>query len=90
MKENNILKVPFWKVALRFTLSFLVLLTIFLAGVEFFKAENYRAFADIIDASITSGAWVNFVLSKIAIAIVYGVAMAYFSIKKAKKLQGIK
>lgn len=88
MKEHNILKVPFWKVALRFSLSFLFLLAIFLTAVSYFKAENYEAFASVIDASIADGSYVQFVLSKIAVAIVYGVAMAYFNIRKAKKLQG--
>lgn len=87
---QNILKVPFWKVALRFSASFLVLLAVFLTGVSYFKAESYRAFADVIDASIADGSYVNFVLSKVAIAIVYGIAMAYFSRKKAEKLQGNK
>ena len=88
MKQNNILEVPFWKVALRFSSSFLVLLAIFLTAVSYFKAENYEAFASVIDASIEDGSYVQFIGSKILVAIVYGVSMAYFNIKKAKKLQG--
>lgn len=88
MKQNNILEVPFWKVALRFSSSFLVLLAIFLTAVSYFKAENYEAFASVIDTSIEDGSYVQFIGSKILVAIVYGVAMAYFNIKKAKKLQG--
>jgi hypothetical protein len=90
MKQNNILEVPFWKVAIRFSSSFLVLLALFLSGVSYFKAESQDAFTDAIDASIEDGTWVNFVMSKVAVAIVYGVAMAYFSRKKAEKLQGKK
>ena len=86
---QNILDVPFWKVALRFSISFLFLLTLFLTGVAYFKAESYRVFADAIDASIASGKWISVVLSKVAIGIVYGIAMAYFSRNKAKKLQGL-
>lgn len=86
MKEHNILKVPFWKVALRFTTSFLVLLGIVLSAAAYFKNGNM----DAMNEAMLDGSWVKFVLIRVAIAIVYGVAMAYFSRNKAKKLQGLK
>lgn len=85
---QNILDVPFWKVAIRFSVSFLVLLAVFLTGVSYFKAESYETFTAAIDASIADGSYISFAASKVAIAIVYGIAMAYFSRKKAAKLQG--
>lgn len=85
--NQNILAVPFWKVAIRFTISFLVLLTLFLSGVSYFKAESQTAFIDTIKESIADGSYIQFVLSKILVAIIYGIAMTYFSRKKAEKLQ---
>lgn len=86
MKEHNILKVPFYKVAIRFTFSFLVLLGIVLSAAEYFRNGNM----DAMNAAMLDGSWVKFVLIRVAIGIVYGVAMAYFSRNKAKKLQGLK
>jgi hypothetical protein len=86
MKEHNILKVPFYKVAIRFTFSFLVLLGIVLSAAEYFRNGNI----DAMNAAMLDGSWVKFVLIRVAIGIVYGVAMAYFSRNKAKKLQGLK
>lgn len=86
MKEHNILKVPFYKVAIRFTFSFLVLLGIVLSAAEYFRNGNM----DAMNEAMLDGSWVKFVLIRVAIGIVYGVAMAYFSRNKAKKLQGLK
>lgn len=82
--SQYILDVPFWKVATRFSVSFLLLLTIVLTAAHYFRYENF----DDFNAAINDGSWVKFVLIRIALAIVYGVAMAYFSRKKAQKAQG--
>lgn len=82
--NQNILEVPFWKVALRFTVSFLVLLTLVLTGATYFKNGNLEA----INESVADGTWTQFVLTRVAIGIVYGVAMTYFSRRRAKLAQG--
>lgn len=78
---KNITETPFWKVAVRFSISFLVLLTIVLSTATYFKDGNFNA----ISKSLQDGSWLKFVLIRIAIAIVYGSAMAYFSRKKARQ-----
>lgn len=78
---QNITETPFWKVAVRFSISFLVLLTIVLSTATYFKDGNFNA----ISVSLQDGSWLKFVLIRIAIAIVYGAAMAYFSRKKARQ-----
>ncbi len=78
---QNILETPFWKVALRFSVSFLVLLTIVLSTATYFKDGNFNA----LSTSLQDGSWLKFVLIRILIALVYGMAMAYFSIKRAKQ-----
>jgi uncharacterized protein (UPF0333 family) len=78
---QNILETPFWKVALRFSISFLVLLTIVLSTATYFKDGNFNA----LSTSLQDGSWLKFVLIRILIALVYGMAMAYFSIKRAKQ-----
>ncbi len=78
---QNILETPFLKVALRFSVSFLVLLTIVLSTATYFKDGNFNA----LSTSLQDGSWLKFVLIRILIALVYGMAMAYFSIKRAKQ-----
>lgn len=78
--NQNILEVPFWKVVLRFFISFLVLLTIVLTTMTYFRNGNF----DAITESINDGSWITFVLYRIGLALVYGIAMTYFSKRKAK------
>lgn len=79
--SQYILDVPFWKVALRFTVSFLLLLTLVLTGAAYYRFGNL----DAINESIADGTWTKFVFIRILMGIIYGVAMAYFSRKRAKK-----
>jgi len=83
--NQDILKTTFWKVAARFSISFLLLLTIVLTGAHYFRYGNF----DDFNQALNDGSWIKFVMIRIVIAIVYGVAMAYFSRKRAKKAQGI-
>ena len=82
--SQDILATPFWKVAARFSISFLLLLTIVLTGAHYFRYNNFDAFT----LAINDGSWVKFVMIRIALAIVYGVAMTYFSRKRALKEHG--
>lgn len=79
--NQNILAVPFWKVALRFSVSFLILLALVLTGATYFKNGNFNA----ISESFQDGSWIKFGIIRIGLAIIYGISMTYFSRKKAKK-----
>ncbi|MFC2109400.1 hypothetical protein ACFLRU_03970 [Bacteroidota bacterium] len=78
---NNILEVPFWKLALRFTLVFLVVIAIIMTVIQFMQYENL----DAVSASFEDRSWVNYVLNKVVLALVYGAAMAFFSRRRERK-----
>ncbi len=82
--NQDILENPFWKVAARFTLSFLLLLTIVLTGATYYRYGNL----DVIQDSFDDGTWIKFILIRISLGVTYGVAMTYFARKKAKKSIG--
>lgn len=79
---QNISQVPFWKVVARFSIGFLILLAIVLSTATYFKEGNLNA----VSKSLQDGSWIQFVLIRIAVALVYGIAMAYFARKKARKI----
>jgi hypothetical protein len=81
--NQNILEAPFWKVTARFTVSFLLLLTLVLTGATYFRFGNL----DAINDSIADGTWSKFVFIRVGLGIVYGVAMTYFTKKREKKAQ---
>tara|TARA_B110000967_G_C18890321_1_gene566883 strand:+ start:756 stop:1013 length:258 start_codon:yes stop_codon:yes gene_type:complete len=78
---KNILEVPFWKIALRFSILFLGVISLIIALIHYMKYENFSA----VSESLEAGTWSAFVSQKIAIAAVYGVSMTYFSRRKEKK-----
>ena len=78
--SKNILEVPFWKVVLRFSISFLILLTLVLSIATYFKNGNFNT----ISESFKDGSWIEFTLIRVALAIGYGIFMAKMSIKRAK------
>lgn len=81
--SKNILEVPFWKVAIRFTISFILVLGIILTIITYVKQGNLNA----ISQSIEDGSWLPFLLNRLVIAIIYGVAMAFFSRRNVRKSQ---
>lgn len=78
--SKSILEVPFWKVALRFTITFLIVIALMMSVIQYMQYRNFDAFTESID----DGSWVVYVLKKIAIALVYGVSMTYFSRRREK------
>ena len=78
-KVNN---TPLWKLALRFMISFSVILTIVLTIAELVKSGNLNA----ISESLNDGTWVTFVGIRFAIITAYGFVMAFLTKKKAKNL----
>ena len=84
--EKNILLVPFWKIALRFTLVFIVVFSVMMLLIQYFQYRNF----DALSESLSDGSWISYVAQKIGLALVYGVAMAYFSRKKAQNNSNLK
>lgn len=81
--SKNILEVPFWKVAIRFTISFIVVLGIILTIITYVNQGNL----DAISQSLEDGSWKSFLINRLAIAVIYGVAMAFFSRRNVRKSQ---
>ena len=81
MKKRKIRKEPLWKLALRFSLIFILVVILIQLVWEFFSAGNLQA----IPKSLENGQWITYVLSKIIVGVVYGIVMAYFTKRNAKK-----
>ena len=79
--KKTILEVPFWKVALRFSLLFLGVISLIFALIHYMQYENFSA----VSQSLETGTWSAFVSQNIAFAAVYGISMTYFSRRKEKK-----
>ncbi len=78
---KNILEVPFWKLAIRFSIIFLLVISFILTLLTFMKNENLHA----IPQSIEDGSWFTYVLNRVLLAIIYGVSMAYFTRRKERQ-----
>lgn len=81
MSKRAIRKEPFWQLTLRFGIVFIIVVIIIQLIWEFFSSGNLKA----IPESIDNGYWVTYVISKTIIGAVYGVTMAYFTKRNAKK-----
>ncbi|HIP47641.1 MAG TPA: hypothetical protein EYG92_01560 [Lutibacter sp.] len=81
MKKRKILKEPFWKLAIRFGLIFIVVVVIIQLIWEFFSSGNLNS----VSESLKNGQWITYVISKVIVGGVYGVVMAYFTKRNAKK-----
>ena len=81
MAHKDIRKEPTWRLALRFGLIFVVVVIIIQTLWELVASGNLHAVSD----SFKTGQWVEYVIAKIIIGVVYGFTMAYFTKKKAQK-----
>lgn len=81
MSNRDILKEPFWRLALRFGIIFIVVVIIIQLIWEFFSSGNLQAVAE----SFQNGKWLPYAISKVVLGAVYGIAMAFFMKRKAKK-----
>ena len=81
MSKRSIRKEPFWRLTIRFGIVFIIVVIIIQLIWEFFSSGNLKA----IPESIQNGQWITYILSKLIIGIVYGVTMAYFTKRNAKK-----
>ena len=79
MKNNNL--PSFWNLVLRFSVIFMLVVMAIEVIFELFKSGNLNATID----SFNDNTWITYLVIKIAIAIVYGVFMAYLTKKRLKK-----
>ncbi len=81
MSNRAIRNEPFWRLALRFGLVFVIVVIIIQLIWEFFSAGNLH----VVTESFENGNWISYTISKIVLGIVYGVTMAFLMKRKAKK-----
>lgn len=78
--SKKILEVPFWKVALRFTITFLIVIAVMMVIIQFMQYRNF----DAVSESLEDGTWVEYILKKVAIAVLYGASMTFFSRRRER------
>lgn len=81
MSNRDIRKEPFWRLAIRFGIIFIIVVIVLQLIWEFFSSGNLNAIPD----SFQNGKWLPYTISKIVLGTVYGVTMAFFMKRKAKK-----
>ncbi len=81
MNKRDLLKEPFWRLSLRFGIIFIIVVAIIQIIWELFETGNLTA----ISESFENGKWIVYAISKIVLGLVYGVTMAYFTKRNAKK-----
>jgi len=80
MSNRRIRKEPFWKLAIRYAVVFMIVLTIIQVGLE---VVNGRM--DELVASFGNWGWVQKAINTLIVGVVYGVTMAFIMKKKAQK-----
>ena len=81
--SQNILKVAFWKLAGRFSIIFILVISMLLTGMSYIENGSFEG----ITTSLDDGSWKKYTLNRVVLAIVYGAAMAFFSRRKARKTE---
>ncbi len=80
--SKNILALPFWKLSLRYSVTFIVVISILLTVLSFIENGNLNA----ISESLHDGSWQPYTLNRAVLSIIYGASMAFFSRRKARKI----
>ncbi len=80
MSKHNI-REPFWKTALRLGIFFIIVVLLIELIWELLSSGNLNA----IRSSFDDGTWINYAISRLIIGIVYGLTMAYYLRKNAKR-----
>ncbi len=81
MKKHDIQKEPLWRLALQFGIVFIVIVVMIQFVWEVFESGNTKA----ITESFHNGKWINYLITKILIGVVYGFTMAWYTKKNTKK-----
>jgi hypothetical protein len=81
MSKRSIRNEPFWRLAVRIGIIFIIVVIIIELIWHFFSYGNL----DAISESFNNGKWIVYSISKIILGTVYGLTMAYFTKRNAKK-----
>jgi len=81
MSKRSIRKEPFWRLTLRFGVIFIIVILVIQLIWELISSGNLQTITD----SLQNGQWVVYVISKLILGTVYGLTMAFFTKRNAKK-----
>lgn len=81
MSKRDIRNEPFWRLAIRFGIVFIIVIIILQLIWELFSSGNLKA----VSQSFDNGKWIPYTISKVVLGLVYGVTMAFLMKRKAKK-----
>ncbi len=73
----------FWSLVLRFSAVFILVVMVLEILFELFKNGNLQA----ITNGFQDNSWISYLLLKLGIGLIYGVFMAYITLKRLKKQQ---
>ncbi len=73
----------FWSLVLRFSTVFIIVIMAIEILFELFKNRNLQA----ITNSFQDNSWISYLLPKLGFGLIYGVFMAYRTLKRLKKQQ---
>lgn len=79
--QLSLSEIPLWKLAIRLMIPFSITLIFVMIVLQLVSKGNLNA----MGASFKDGSWINYLLSKTFIVVVYGFVMAYFTKRKANK-----
>ncbi len=81
MSNRKIRNAPFWKLAVRSGITFMIVVVVIQIIMEFFKEGNLNN----VPKSLTDGTWIQSVINLLIIGVVYGVTMTLIQKNNAKK-----
>ena len=81
MSNRKIRNAPFWKLAVRSGIIFMIVVVIIRIIMTVFKEGNLNN----VSKSLTDGSWVQSVLNLLIIGVVYGVTMTFIQKNNAKE-----
>lgn len=81
MANRNLKNVPFWKLALRLGVVFIIIVMIIQLLWELLKTGNFS----FITNSFENGSWLDYAVSRLIFGAIYGVVTAYFLKRKSVK-----
>ena len=81
MNKRDIRDEPFWRLAVRFGVVFIVVVVILQLIWELFSSGNLTAVSESFD----NGKYLPYTISKVVLGLIYGVTMAFLMKRKVKK-----
>ncbi len=81
MQNRNLKNIPLWKLALRLGIVFILIVMFIQFFWEWIKTGNLNFFTE----AFKNGNWLSYTVSRIILAVVYGLVSAYFLKHNASK-----